>query len=145
MAEATGPAPAAGLPTLAEALGWIGFELDDAGGSRVGRIEAVFTDASGGEPIWLIVRLVGGGLLHRRHAAKVVAVPVRDCAGMAGRAWTAHGGQALRAAPTVDPARPLLREHEAAICAHYGIGERVGRHAEVAGRPEGTVTAQPTT
>ena len=143
MAEATGAAPAAGPPTLAEAIGWIGFALDDVGGSRVGRIEALFTDASGGEPAWLVVRLAGGGLLRRRRAAKVVAVPVRDCAGMVGRAWTAHGGRALRAAPTIDPTRPLLREHEAAICAHYGIGERVGRHAELAGRPEGTTTAQP--
>jgi hypothetical protein len=145
VAEAAGSAPAPGPPTLAEAVGWIGFELDDIGGSRVGPIEAVFADAGAGEPAWLIVGLAQRGLLPRRRAPKLVAVPVRDCAGMAGRAWTAHGGQALRTAPTVDPTRPLLREHEAAICAHYGIGERVGRHAEVAGRPMGTVTAQPTT
>ena len=43
----------------------------------------------------------------------------------------------MRSAPVVDPARPLLREHELTICAHYGIGEAVGRAAEVAGRPEG--------
>ena len=43
----------------------------------------------------------------------------------------------------VDPTRPLLREHELAICAHYGIGERVGRAAEVAGRGDGEVTAVP--
>jgi hypothetical protein len=49
----------------------------------------------------------------------------------------------MRDAPTVDPTRPLLREHELAICVHYGIGERVGRAAEVAGRPEGSVSAQP--
>ncbi len=44
----------------------------------------------------------------------------------------------------VDPSRPLLREHELTICAHYGIGERVGRAAEVVGRPEGAVTSKPT-
>jgi hypothetical protein len=43
----------------------------------------------------------------------------------------------------VDPARPLLREHELTICAHYGIGERAGRAAEVMSRPEGSVTSQP--
>jgi len=49
----------------------------------------------------------------------------------------------MRAAPAVDSARPLLREHEAAIGAHYGLGEAVGRPAEIAARPEGAVTAQP--
>ena len=48
-------------------------------------------------------------------------------------------------APVVDPTRPLLREHELTICAHYGIGERVGRAAEVAERAEGAVTSKPTT
>ncbi len=69
-------------------------------------------------------------------------MPLRDCVG-AGRIWTAHGREALCTAPAVDPRRPLLREHELAICAHYGIGERVGRAAEVLGRPTGTVTSQP--
>ncbi len=43
----------------------------------------------------------------------------------------------------VDPNRPLRREHELAICAHFGIGEAVGRAAEVRERPEDTVTATP--
>jgi len=43
----------------------------------------------------------------------------------------------------VDPTRPLLREHELTICAHFGIGENAGRAAEVAGREEGAVTSQP--
>jgi hypothetical protein len=55
----------------------------------------------------------------------------------------AQDAEALSAAPVVDPARPLRREHELAICAHFGIGEAVGRAAEVAGRPEGAVTASP--
>jgi hypothetical protein len=115
---------------------WVGFDLDDVAGARVGRIEGVFVDAGGGEPAWLVVAL-------GRRGAKKVAVPIRECAAGAGRAWTAQEHARLRDAPAVDPMRPLLREHEATICSHYGIGERVGRHAEVAGRPEGTVTAEP--
>ena len=53
------------------------------------------------------------------------------------------GKETLREAPAVDPSRPLLREHELAICAHYGIGEGVGRAAEVAERDEGALTAKP--
>jgi len=49
----------------------------------------------------------------------------------------------IRTAPVVDPTRPLRREHELTICSHYGIGEAVGRAAEVAARPEGEITATP--
>lgn len=129
--------PEAPLPSLAEALGWAGFDLDEVGGSRVGRVHSVFLDAGSGEPAWLVA------ILGRRRRTKKVAIPLRDCAGAAGRVWTAHPHDALRTAPAVDPTRPLLREHELTICAHYGIGERVGRAAEVAGRPEASVTSQP--
>ena len=115
---------------------WVGFDLDDASGARVGRVQGIFVDATSGEPAWLIVAL-------GRRGAKKVPVPMRECAGGGGRAWTAQERAKLREAPAVDPTRPLLREHEVTICAHYGVGERIGRHAEVAGRPEGTVTAQP--
>lgn len=131
-AQATGA-----LPSLAEALAWSGFKLDDAGGKAVGRVEGVYADAEGGGPVWLVVAT------GRRRRAKAVVVPLRECAAMPGRVWTAQGREAMRNAPAVDPTRPLLREHEVAICSHYGVGERIGRHAEVAGRPDGTVTAQP--
>jgi hypothetical protein len=125
------------LPSVAEALGWIGSELDDAGGKAVGRVEGVYVDADGGNPVWLTVA-VG-----RRRSAKLVVVSVRECGAMPGRVWTAQVRDAMLAAPAVDPTRALLREHEAAISSHYGIGETIGRHAEVIHRPAGAVTAQP--
>jgi hypothetical protein len=145
---AVGPlaeAPPAPPPSLAEALAWIGFELDDSVGRGVGRVTAVYADAEGGAPVWLVVALESGRrrLSFARRRAKAVIVPLRECAAMPGRVWTAQGREAIRAAPAVDPSRPLLREHEAAICLHYGIGEAVGRHAEVAGRADASVTAQP--
>ena len=114
----------------------IGFEVDDVGGSKAGAVHGVFLDAESGEPAWLIVAL-------GRRRPKLVAVPVGDCAPAAGRVWVAHDREALRTAPGIDPTRPLLREHELAICAHYGIGERVGRSAEVVGRNAGTVASRP--
>jgi len=139
-------APAAGPPSLAEARAWVGLGLDDLSGRRAGRVGGIYVDAESGEPAWLVVALgpQRRGLfgLGRRNAKSVI-VPVRECAAMPGRAWTAEPLDAVRGAPAVDPARPLLREHEEAICSHYEIGERVGRHAEVAGRAGGTVTAQP--
>lgn len=133
------------VPDLAETRGWIGLELDDVDGRRAGWIVGAYADAAGGAPVWLVVALaqrrrrLGFG----RRTAKAIAVPVRECAAMPGRAWTALSLEAMRTAPAIDPARPLLREHEAAIGAHYGIGDRVGRPAEVAPRPTGAVTAQP--
>jgi hypothetical protein len=134
--------PNTASPT-AEATGWVGFEVDDVGGSRVGRVAGVFVDAENGGPAWLIVTLGRRRLLSSRRAETAVAIPVRDCAGAGGRVWTALGREALLSAPSVDPHRPLLRKHEATICAHYGIGAGVGRHAEVVRRPEGVVTSHP--
>ena len=133
----------AGAPSLDEALGWVGCEIDAVDGGPVGRVHGVFVDAESGAPAWLVVALTRKGFLGRSRAAGAVAVPARECAGALGRVWTALGRQALLTAPTVDPSRPLLREHELAIGAHYGIGDAEGRCAEVAARPEGSVTAQP--
>lgn len=136
--------PAAPAPTLAEASRWIGFELDELGGRRAGAVHSLYADAGGSEPVWLIAKLGRRRLkLGRRRATRLVAVPLRNCAAAAGRVWVAHEREALRTAPAVDPTRPLLREHELEICAHYGIGERVGRAAEVVGRQEESVTARP--
>jgi hypothetical protein len=127
---------AAALPTLSEARGWIGHPVDEVGGRTVGQVQGLFVDAESGEPTWLIAK-------QGRFGATLVAVPLRDCAAGGGRVWAAHRREAIRSAPVVDPTRPLLREHELTICAHYGIGERVGRAAEVSGRAEGATTSRP--
>jgi hypothetical protein len=129
-------APGAPPPSLAEATGWIGFEVDEIGGGQVGQVGGFFLDAASGDPAWLIARL-------GRRRGPLVAIPLRDCAGGGGRVWVAHEGEKIRSAPVVDPTKPLLREHELTICEHFGIGGGAGRAAEVAGRPEGAVTSQP--
>jgi PRC-barrel domain len=114
----------------------VGFDVDESGGSKVGSVHGVFVDAESGEPAWLIVAL-------GRRRSKLVAVPMSDCAPAGGRVWVAHDREALRSAPVIDPTRPLLREHELTICEHYGIGERVGRAAEVVDRFAGNVVSRP--
>jgi len=121
--------------SLGEARTWVGFTVGAFGGGRVGEARGIFADAESGEPTWLVVKL-------GRRGPTVVA-PLRDCAAGGGCVWVAHERDAIRSAPVVDPTRPLLREHELTICAGYGIGEGVGRAAEVAGRPEGAITSQP--
>lgn len=124
-------------PGTSEALGWLGAEVAELGGAAVGRAQGLYVDAESGEPVWLIARL------GRRRRARVVAVPFSNCAGAPFGVWVAQEADAIRSAPVVDPGRPLRREHELTICAHFGIGEKVGRAAQVAARGEGGVTATP--
>lgn len=128
------PAP---LPSREEAEGWVGADVAELGGARVGEAQGLFVDSESRQPAWLIVRL------GRWRNTRLVAVPMRACAGAPFGAWVAIDGDRLRSAPVVDPTRPLRREHELTICAHLGIGEAVGRAAEVVGRDEGRVTASP--
>jgi hypothetical protein len=132
MAEPAVSAP----PSLGEAKGWVGHQVDDVGGSGVGQVHGLFLDAGSGEPTWLIVK-------QGRFGGSLVVVPLRDCAAAVSRVWVAHPRETIRSSPIVDPTRPLLREHELTIGAHYDIGERVGRAAEVAGRPATSVTSTP--
>jgi len=124
-------AEAAAMPSLEEAAKWTGAEVRDLHGDGVGEVSGFFVDAETGAPAWLIAKL------GRWRNTKLVAVPLRSCV------WVAQEGEALRSAPSVDPSRPLRREHELTICSHFGIGETVGRAAEVAGRAAGVATAAP--
>ena len=125
------------LPSSVEAMSWMGADVADLSGGSVGQVQGFYVDAESGEPVWLIARL------GRRRRARVVAVPVSNCAGAPFGVWVAQEADAIRSAPVVDPTRPLRREHELMICAHFGIGERAGRASTVVGREEGEITATP--
>jgi hypothetical protein len=127
------------LPTLEEVGTWIGVEVTELGGAKVGEVQGCFVDDDSGEPAWLLVRVSG----RRRRVVRVVAVPLGFCAGAPFGVWVAQEGERISEAPVVDPARPLLREHELTICEHYRVSGAVGRGAEVIDRPEGAVTAAP--
>jgi PRC-barrel domain len=124
-------------PSAAEAMDWLGAEVAEIGGASVGQVQGLYVDADSGEPAWLIARL------GRRRRARVVALPFSNCAGAPFGVWVAQEADAIRSAPVVDPTRPLRREHELTICAHFGIGEKAGRASAVAGREHGGITATP--
>jgi hypothetical protein len=128
-------AEAASPPPLEEALSWVGSRADDAGGARIGAVQAVYVDAKDGKPAWLIVKLgrFGG----------VTALPYAECAGAGGRVWVAREKAEVRAAPAVRAGRSLIREEELDLCAHYSIPAGHGRHAAVEGRPAKAVTSKP--
>src|SRR3954451_21420655 len=122
--------------SLEETRAWIGNGVDDLGGASIGQVHGLFVNAGSGDPTWLIVK-------QGRLSSTLVVVPLRDCAAGVGRVWVAHERATIRSSPVVDPTRPLLREHEITICAHYGISKTVGRAAEVTARPENSATSQP--
>jgi hypothetical protein len=127
----------AALPSLAEATGWVGATVTEIDGTAVGEVQGFYVDLLSGDPAWLIARL------RRRRGIRLVAVPLRSCAGAAFGVWVALDGGLLWTAPVVDPTRPLRREHELTICFHFGVGADTGRAAEVVVRAEGAVTASP--
>jgi len=124
-------------PSTAEAMGWLGADVAELSGNSVGQVQGLFVDADSGEPAWLVARL------GRRRRARVVAVPFANCAGAPFGVWVAQEADTIRSAPVVDPTRPLRREHELTICAHFGVGERAGRASEVASRQQGEISATP--
>lgn len=130
-------AEAAAMSTAAEASAWVGAPLSDLGGAAIGEVAGLYVDEPGGEPVWLVARL------GRRRRSRVVVVPMVGCAGAPFGAWAAYEAETIASAPIVDPGRPLRREHELTICAHFGIGESVGRAAAVTGREAEAVTAVP--
>ena len=131
-----GPAPRryALAASLEGALGWLGrLSTSPAGRRRRASRRSSRTRRAGARP---------GCWPRSGRFGKVVAIPFHDCAAVVGRVWVPYSREELRAAPTVDPARPLTREQELEICAGYGIHEGTGRAQQVEGRPRGTLTSQ---
>ncbi len=122
------------LPDLAEVNSWIGFSLEDIEGTGVGKVSGCFVDGEGGKPAWLLAKL-------GRFSGEV-AIPLHDCAGVAGKVWVPYHRDILRDAPIVDPARPLNREQELVICEYFGMAADQGRAGQVNGRAEGAITSQ---
>ena len=131
----TEPKAARGSPApLKEALGWVGFRVDDLNGSRVGTVQSVYVDAANEKPVWLVVKVGRFG--------KATALPYAECADGAGRIWVAQDRKTIRAAPAIDSGEPLLREQELELYAHYLIRSH-GRHADVEERAAKAVTSRP--
>jgi len=79
----------AALPSLPEAMGWIGAEVAELEGTGVGQVQGFFVDSDSADPVWLIARL------GRRRGTRVVAVPLRGCAGAPFGVWVAYEGEKL--------------------------------------------------
>ena len=123
------------LPSLGQATGWDGMQIDGLEGKTLGRIAGIHVDAEGGEPRWALIRL--GPL------AGCTAIPFEHVAEGAGRLWAAYDRDWVRQAPRFRPTESLTALQELELCAHWGISEGRGRAAEVAERDADEITAVP--
>jgi hypothetical protein len=123
------------LPTVEEARGWEGMQIDGLGNKSLGRIAGIHVDAEDGEPRWALIRL--GPL------AGCTAIPFEHVAEGAGRLWAAYERDWIREAPRFRPNESLTALQELELCAHWGIHEGHGRAAEVAKQGADEITAVP--
>jgi hypothetical protein len=123
------------LPSLDEALGWDGMQIDGLQSKTLGRIAGIHVDAADREPRWVLIRL--GPL------AGCTAIPFEHVAEGAGRLWAAYDRDWIREAPRFRPNESLGALQELELCAHWGIREGQGRAAEVAEQDEDEITAVP--
>ena len=93
---------------------WVGDEVRDASGVRVGQLQDVYFDAETDEPAFLLVKT-------GRLSGKLVFVPVEGV--RPGRAYLQvnRPKAALDGAPFMPPGGELLPEHEANIYGYYGL------------------------
>jgi hypothetical protein len=125
----------ASLPSLEDATGWEGMQIDGLGNKSLGRIAGIHVDANDGEPRWALIRL--GPL------AGCTAIPFEHVAEGAGRLWAAYERDWIREAPRFRPNESLTALQELELCAHWGIREGQGRAAEVAEQDADEITAVP--
>ena len=120
------------MPDLTEALGWIGFRVDDVYGARVGKVEDVYVDHDRGTPTWILAKM---GRFGDSHAL----IPLQDAVGGAGHVWIPYEKDLIRRAPQIAVGAPVAQEREIMLCAHYGVMS--SRGAEIAGVPPTTLTS----
>jgi hypothetical protein len=123
------------LPSLEDARGWEGMQIDGLGNKTLGRIAGIHVDAGDGEPRWALIRL--GPL------AGCTAIPFEHVAEGAGRLWAAYDRDWIREAPRFRPNESLTALQELELCAHWGVQEGQGRAAEVAEQDADEITAVP--
>ena len=124
-----------GRTSLAEAIEWLEMPIDGLGGKTLGRVAGIHVDAEDGEPRWLLIRL--GPL------AGCTAIPVEHAAEAAERLWCGYDRDLINQAPRFKPDEALSAAQELELAAHWGIDEKRGRGAEVAGRDPDEISAVP--
>ncbi|MDF3289833.1 PRC-barrel domain-containing protein [Streptomyces silvisoli] len=96
-------------------IDWLGEEVVDPEGHRVGRLADVYVDTSSDEPVFAVVKL--GLLTSQRHAF----VPLRGATVAPRHVRVAYSAALVRKAPALEPGGVLPVEAEVDVYNHYGL------------------------
>ncbi|MFP8886894.1 MULTISPECIES: PRC-barrel domain-containing protein [Streptomyces] len=103
---------------------WRGHDVVDAGGHKVGPLEAVYTDTATDEPAMATVRI---GLPTRQ---RLVFVPLDGAVVGPGYLMVRYDKPLVKDAPSIGTDDVLPAEEEEPVFRHYGIPYRAGAGGE---------------
>src|SRR4051812_34826413 len=99
---------------LEDTRAWLGLDVFDHEGERVGRLTAIYADAEDGEPQFGVVRTGLFGL-------RSLLVPVAGAFEEGGVLIPDLNREAIKGSPQLRRDEPLAPEIEEALYSHYGI------------------------
>jgi hypothetical protein len=103
---------------------WRSHDVVDAGGHKIGTLEAVYVDTSTDEPAMATVQV---GLPTRRH---LVFVPLHGAVVGPGYVRVDYDRSLVKKCPSIGTDDVLPVESEAAVFAHYGLPYQPGANGE---------------
>jgi hypothetical protein len=107
------------VPTVESIESWQGQDVLDSAGEKAGRLEEVYYDAAGDEPVLISIK-------HGRFGHQVKLAPVFDAAVSRDYVRLPFTGEQLAGAPDVTVGDELTAEQCAAVCALFGVPQTGG-------------------
>jgi hypothetical protein len=102
------------VPTVESIESWRGQDVLDRAGEKAGRLEEVYYDAAGDEPVLISIK-------HGRLGHQVKLAPVSDAAVSRDYVRLPFTGEQLGGAPDVTVGDELTAEQCAAVCALFAV------------------------
>ena len=100
--------------TMTDFKGWIGHDVVDPSGDKIGEIEDIYLDEQTNQPEWLAVRT---GLFGRR----VSFIPLAEAQPSGEDVVVPYAKEQVKDAPNAEPDGLLSEQEEAALYEHYGL------------------------
>lgn len=94
---------------------WVGHDLVDESGSKIGSIEQIFVDESSGQPEWLTVSTGFFG-------SKETFVPLRGLSSDGDHLVSPWDKAKVKDAPNADTDEELSEKEQSRLYQHYGLG-----------------------
>ncbi len=102
---------------------WLGHDLVDEKGDKVGEMESIYYDTASDEPSFATVKI---GVLSRR----LVFVPLQGAKVGPGHVKVGYRKKLIQDAPAIETDGGLLASEEASVFEHYGLPYQPGASGE---------------